>query len=65
MVSSFSCVWSPLDNAEDSYLFFCLGKLVWEALVNYLEYDTSLSTVVCLVGRNNCIFEDNERSRSF
>lgn len=25
---------------------FCLEELVWEAPVNYLEYDTSLSTVV-------------------
>ena len=52
MMRSFSCVWSPLGNAEDGYIFyfFCFGQLVWEAPVNYLEYDNRLPTVVSLVG---------------
>ena len=40
-----------LGSAEDGYISsFCLGELVWEALVNYLEYDTRLSTVISLAG---------------
>ena len=46
----FGVHWVMPKTVISFFFFFCLGQLVWEAPVNYLEYDNRLPTVVSLVG---------------